>query len=261
MEEKNNSCFTPEQGEPKKPKKNKKPNLKLSKRTVSAIYMGVALCMIAVLAVSVVNTTDRVKSNVDKLGEISLSVPDISFSMPQGDTPTKPSTQDKPAGSDVSGVTGEIEEPDNSTKEESKTPVISYVRPLKGEIIKGYYMDSLVFSETMQDYRTHSGVDIAADLGTPVVAYSDGVIRSITEDPFMGTTVEIEHKAGLVSVYKNLAPILAGNLSVGDAVNAGDEIGAVGESAIAEIADPPHLHFEVWMNGDIVDAEKEIATL
>lgn len=264
MDEKNKDKFDvfndsgkEKRGDTKKPKKKK-----ISPRTVSAIYMGVALCMVMVLALGVISTTDKVKSGVEELEGADISLPDISLSVPQVQKPSDNSgvVKDEHVGSDVSGVTDEIVEPDDSS-EDTKAPVISYIRPVSGEILKGYHMDSLVFSQTMLDYRTHGGVDIAAQLGTDVCAYTDGTVKSISEDPFMGTTVEILHEAGVVSVYKNLDPKLAQGIKTGAEVKTGDVIGKVGQSAIIEIADAPHLHFELWMNGEMIDAEREIKDL
>lgn len=239
------------------------------KRTVSAIYMGIALCMVLVLAFSVVSTTNKVKSTVDDFGNISINIPDFSVNIPDVSTPATDvgdlSDTDTPVKNEVPGVTDQIISPEDDESSGKKpippVPTVNYVRPVNGEVIKGYCMDSLVFSQTMQDFRTHSGVDIAAELGAEVIAYTDGTVSKIEKDPFMGTTVEIVHEAGVTSVYKNLSETLPDGITVGAEVSTGDVIGTVGQSAIVEIADPSHLHFELWMNGELINAEKEISTL
>lgn len=266
MDERSKDKFeTPDDNEKATQPRQKKAKRKSpSRRTVSAVYMGMALCMVAVLALGVVSTTQDVKSGIDDLNNTDISLPDITLSIPQISQPSDNSAtgNDAPVGSDVSGVNDEIKEPESSSvEEESKKPTVSYVRPVNGEVLKGYCMDSLVFSQTMQDYRTHNGVDLAAAIGTEVRAYTDGTVQSISNDPFMGTTVEILHEAGVVSVYKNLDEEIPEGISVGTEVKAGTIIGKVGQSAILEIADEPHLHFELWMNGEIIDAEYEIKDL
>ncbi|MBE6677331.1 MAG: M23 family metallopeptidase [Ruminococcaceae bacterium] len=263
----------PEEGDKKKKSRKKKG---LSKNTVSAIYMGVALCMVFMLTLSLATATGKVQDSVDELELDGISLPDVSLPMPDthissgdnvafgDDSKTDaPPHQDKPVGGDVSGVTDEVlppEESEDPDKSEAE-PTAVYVRPLRGELIKGYSMDSLVFSETMQDFRVHGGIDIAAELGAEVLAYTDGVVSKVEQHPFMGTTVEIVHEAGVSSLYQNLSAELPTDIKVGAAVKAGDVIGTVGDTAILEIADVPHLHFELWMNGDSINAEREISLL
>ncbi len=234
----------------------------LSKQTASAIYMGVALCMILALTFSMVSTTDKVNKTVEQIGDISISFPDVSISLPQINESYGGFPDNDEVAGNVSGVTGDITEPESESEGSAPNkPAAVYVRPVDGAVIKGYFADALVFSETMQDFRTHSGVDIAAPVGAPVLAYTDGTVAKVYDDPFMGTTVEINHEAGVVSVYKNLSADRAEGIKAGAAVKTGDVIGTVGSSAIIEIADASHLHFELWMNGDCIDAEREIASL
>ncbi|MBQ3081933.1 MAG: M23 family metallopeptidase [Clostridia bacterium] len=258
MDEKNSNQNT-ESTEAKKNKKTKKLMFKkpvITKRTASAIYMGIAVCMVAMLTVSLISTSNSVNQSLDELEDISIGLPDVSISFPDIGTTEKP--DNKPTGTDNSNVDAEVIEPQpEKPKEEQPT----YTRPVFGEILKGYYADALVFSETMQDYRTHAGVDITAALGEKVCAYTDGVISKIENDPFMGTTVEISHDGGVTSVYKNLSKELPKGIAVGVNVKTGDLIGTVGETAIIESADEPHLHFELWVNGESINSEREIASL
>ena len=110
-------------------------------------------------------------------------------------------------------------------------------------------MDLPVYSVTMNDYRVHNGVDISASVGDPVYAFSDGVVSKIYNDPMMGQTVVIDHGDGLLSVYQNLQVTLPENIETGVRVEAGDVIGAVGETALIECAEVPHLHFCITKNG------------
>ncbi len=272
-ENKNLLPLTPDDGDKKKKPRKKKG---LSKNTVSAIYMGIALCMVVMLTLSMATATDKVKQSAEDLKLSDISLPDISLPTPDTnisegnnvalgdkDDNAADKEEDKPVGGDVSGVTDEVIPPDESnidTESEAEATAV-YVRPVSGSVLKGYSVDSLVFSETMQDFRVHGGVDLAAELGTKVKAYTDGTVSKVETDPFMGTTVEIVHEAGVTSVYKNLASNLPQGIKVGAEVEAGAVIGTVGDTAILEIADAPHLHFELWMNGDSINAEREISLL
>ncbi len=260
MDEKN-SNQNPEKEEKKKnvfKLKKRFQKLKVNKRTASAIYMGVAVCMVAMLTISLLSTGKRVNQSIEDIEDISINIPDVSISLPDINISERPVEKptDKPTGTDNSGVDAEVIVP--KPDDEPTVQIPTYKMPVLGEIIKGYYADSLVFSETMQDYRTHSGVDISGKLGEKVCAYTDGVVSKIENDPFMGTTVEISHEGGVVSVYKNLSAELPEGIAVGVSVQAGDVIGLIGETAILEVGDEPHLHFEIWANGECINAEKEI---
>lgn len=126
----------------------------------------------------------------------------------------------------------------------------------EGTVVKQHDLLNAVYSQTMNDYRVHSGIDIECNLGDNVLACADGIIVSVGVDPFMGMTVTIDHGDGLISVYKNLATELPDDIEVGATVLEGEVIGAVGESAIIEIADEPHLHFELTLKNEPIDPMK-----
>ncbi|MPM68558.1 hypothetical protein SDC9_115491 [bioreactor metagenome] len=125
--------------------------------------------------------------------------------------------------------------------------------PVKGEVVSGFSLEVLAYDETMGDWRTHSGIDIAAELGTSVLAMTDGKVESVYQDDLMGTTVVISHEGGLKSVYANLAATPA--VKAGDSVSTGSVIGAVGSTAIAESNRVSHLHLELIQDGKAVDPE------
>jgi murein DD-endopeptidase MepM/ murein hydrolase activator NlpD len=101
----------------------------------------------------------------------------------------------------------------------------------------------------MGDYRVHLGVDIATAPEAPVYAAADGQVEKVWEDSMMGTCVAVTHKDDTVSIYKNLAKELAEGIAAGAAVKQGQQLGIVGDTAVVEMADEPHLHFEVTVKG------------
>lgn len=138
------------------------------------------------------------------------------------------------------------------------TPVMAtapnlVVWPLRGKVVAAFSVDALSYDETMGDWRTHAGVDLAADLGTQIMAASAGTVHSVENDSLMGTTVVIKHDGGYQTTYANLQATPA--VKAGDTVTAGQVIGAVGNTAIAEAAEAPHLHFAVEKDGDAVNPE------
>ena len=125
------------------------------------------------------------------------------------------------------------------------------VAPLRGDVLTAFSMEELVYSPTLGDWRTHNGVDIAAQQGTTVLAASAGAVLSVTDDPLMGTTVVIQHGGGYTTQYSCLQkdpPV-----QEGDQVAAGDVIGLVGSTASAEGSMGPHLHFSVSKDGQVID--------
>ena len=128
-----------------------------------------------------------------------------------------------------------------------------FIAPVSGTLSENHSTEVPVYSLTMNDYRTHSGIDIAAEAGAAVLAAADGTIDEIWDDPMMGKCLRINHRGGAVSIYKNLASELPESTAVGTAVKAGTVIAAVGESALVEIAEPPHLHYELHIDGVSVD--------
>ena len=123
--------------------------------------------------------------------------------------------------------------------------------PLNGEIENPYSADMPVFNRTMSDWRTHEGVDIAAPLGTQVMAAASGRVEDVYTDELYGVTVVIDHMGGLRSVYANLAE--TPTVYVGDGIIAGEIIGAVGTSALCEAGETTHLHFAMTQDGVSVD--------
>lgn len=124
------------------------------------------------------------------------------------------------------------------------------VEPLRGEVLAAFSMEELAYNQTLGDWRTHDGVDIAAKPGTTVLAACAGSVLAVTDDALLGTTVVLEHDDGYQTTYANLQA--KPTVEVGDAVSAGQIIGAVGSTAAGE-AGTPHLHFAVTRDGKAVN--------
>lgn len=164
----------------------------------------------------------------------------------------KPVSNDGDVAQSVSGDTiAEIEDGEASTNVVLAIVRPAFLSPTSGKIQNEYSMDKLVFSPTFNEWRTHSGVDIAAPRGEVVRSVGNGTILEIKNDPRYGFTVVIDHKNGYKSLYANLASDQT--LQVNQAVKQGDPIGAVGATAIFESAEPTHLHFELYKENKLVD--------
>ncbi|MEL7005369.1 MAG: M23 family metallopeptidase [Bacteroidota bacterium] len=97
----------------------------------------------------------------------------------------------------------------------------------------------------------HLGVDIVAKKNEPVNCVADGtvIMSSWTQDS--GYVIAVQHRGNLISVYKHNAQLLK---KVGNFVNAGDIVAIIGNTG--ELTDGPHLHFELWYNGNSVNPEE-----
>jgi murein DD-endopeptidase MepM/ murein hydrolase activator NlpD len=123
----------------------------------------------------------------------------------------------------------------------------TFVWPVVGNIEQPFAVETLVYDRTMQDWRTHGGIDIAAQLGEKVRCVAAGTVESVITEPRFGTSVTVSHGGGLKSVYRNLAA--EPPVGEGQELSMGDVVGAVGNSASSEIGDVSHLHFEMSLSG------------
>ena len=122
-----------------------------------------------------------------------------------------------------------------------------------GPVAKGYSMDVPVYSATMDDYRVHRGVDISVPVGSDVFAAANGTVTAVWEDPMSGCAMKIEHAGGAVSTYYNLSRETLEVMKPGMEVVSGGVVGTVGDTSLLEIAEEPHVHYELTVNGEYVD--------
>ena len=146
--------------------------------------------------------------------------------------------------------------PEEKTQEPKKEPEVvqedlHFQAPVAGEIMKDYAMDTLVYSETLDEWCTHSGIDIKADKTAIVQASEKGTVESIKNDPRFGLTVIISHGNGFKTMYANL--LTTEFVKEGEQVEKGQTIATVGETASFEVADESHLHFEMYKDGMTVN--------
>ena len=137
-----------------------------------------------------------------------------------------------------------------ATKKEEKKE-IKFEKPVEGEIIKEFAKDNLLFSNTLNEWTTHVGMDIKAAKTTVVKASYEGTVESIKNDPRYGLTVIITHDDGYKTVYSNL--LTSEFVVEGEKVTTGQTIGTVGNTATFEVADESHLHFEILKDNVQVD--------
>ncbi len=213
-----------------------KEKCKSMSRNRAAVITVICLLMAVVVVISVSVATNRAKkknngietNTGEQTNEGGNDVQNGTLNAPNHDN-----TESLP-------VSGEIEEFELSL-------------PVSGTITKGHDSTIQVWSETMGDYRVHLGVDIETAESAPVCAAADGTVSKVWDDALMGRCVAISHDGDIYTFYKNLDTTLASGIKEGAKVKCGQEIGKVGESALAELADEPHLHIEMTVKGLAVD--------
>ena len=131
--------------------------------------------------------------------------------------------------------------------------VLKTASPVEGQTVAMYSVDALSYNQTTRDWRTHDGVDIAAEAGTRVCAAADGEVYTVYEDETMGHTVVIRHQDGYVTCYASLGEDVA--VAPGDTVKLGQKIGTVGNSALLESALGDHIHFSVTRDDEPIDPQ------
>ena len=210
---------------------NKLKKLKITKR---GVYISLAICMLVIGGVGIF-------SAVRNMGKI-IEESELEYN-------------DLPTGLEIinKDYVDSVKEEENEITVEEPKIILNFRVPVEGQVVKEFSNFELVYSDTMNDYRTHNGIDIATEDGATVVSAENGEIINVYNDPLWGTTVEIEHANGFTSCYRNLSELLPEGIEVGSYVSAGGVIGSVGSTALVEIGENTHLHFEMCLNGDRVN--------
>ena len=203
--------------------------------------ISACLLLVAVIIVTAVAIASN-RANKDK-----TKLPDTLAT----DTDRATDTQAPPDTKDTENTPTVTPDDTESTLVEDKLP--SFILPVSGSVYKEHDPTLQVFSNTMNDYRVHLGVDIATNEAAPVYAAADGKISKIWEDTLMGYCMAIKHSGNCYTIYKNLSKTLPDGISEGTSVRSGQLIASVGESAMIEVADEPHLHFEMTVADLSVD--------
>lgn len=176
------------------------------------------------------------------------NVPDVDAVTPGGETITP--TPD----------TGTVVDPDAGADADVNVPVDASPRftlPVEnGSVIRACSLNGLVYMPSLNMWKTHNGIDFAADKDASVLSVSNGKVLSVETTSLEGVVVTVEHDGGLVSVYKSLS---ASSVNVGATVSVGDKIGVAG-TMLTESSDGIHVHLEMKKNGALVDPAEYIGT-
>lgn len=206
-------------------------------------YIALILCAAAIGITSYVYSR-----NTGEIEEVSLTETYedvVAGTLGTEDIPviaTQPPVQTRP------GTSGA---PKETTPAATEKRTLKTMSPVSGDAIHGYSMEALSYNQTTRDWRTHNGVDLAAEAGAEVCAAADGEVATVYEDDAMGTTVVIRHADGYTTRYASLAenPLV----KPGDTVTMGQTIGYASDSAIVESTLGAHVHFSVTCHDEPMD--------
>lgn len=177
-------------------------------------------------------------------GDTSQSFVDAPSALKEQTKPIKPMSTAKLAPSDSQF---------RKDFEQSELSLISLTSSKYNELSETFFFTPITgfISDRYDVKKSHYGVDIVAKTNEPVKCIADGtvIIASWTQDA--GYVIAIQHRGNLMSVYKHNAELLK---KVGTFVNAGEIISIVGNSG--EMTSGPHLHFELWYNGNSLNPEE-----
>ncbi len=167
------------------------------------------------------------------------------------------------------------EENDNSFDTETETPSVSesetqtttavttteaafvnkeFIRPVDGEIIKPFSIDTQQYSKTMGDWRVHLGIDLSGKEGDPVYSIGNGKVTKVLSDTKWGYIIEIDYGT-FTARYCGISQ--DGAVGIDEKVSAGEVIGKLCPIA-CEALDGVHLHLEVIKDSVNVDPVKAI---
>jgi len=245
-------------------------NIKLSKNKSFYVVLIVCLTTIAVTAylsytgqkaditegnmmVESVNKTEekeKIQEDVHEKTQQSQEVKDeVQVSKKEADA-EKPVSSDK-----MSGNPSQLQNTSQKPKPKKEKPISinlnTMIKPVFGEIIRPFSTDKPVYSETLKHWETHKGIDIKTEQGTPVKAAMSGTVEEVIKDPRLGWKVVLNHGNEVKTLYANLTKEIL--VKEGEYIRKAAVIGAVGQSTLVEVADPPHLHFELIKAGKHID--------
>lgn len=206
----------------------------------NGIYLVLTVSLAAVAAVLISGIGAGLLDTTDASEPINEPVEQIVTNQPD-DRQTTTTTTTTTTSSQTT-VTTQADAPD------------LYVLPLTNTVQKPFSADAPLYSETMRDWRIHTGVDFAGESGQIVKAVAQGTVTSIEEDALWGSVITIDHGVGVISRYFGVEA----SVRVGDKTDASTLIGKL-VTIPCEAEQKPHLHFEMTVDGVPVDPIEAIA--
>lgn len=236
----------------------------MSKKNFGIGAKGIVL--IAVLAAAAIgiagylfsrNSVQEVTAQEPMIDNMAVSTQEPLSVTESATIPTASSLPQVKASEPAQDTTPQQSVPQTTATEAPAKKTFTTTSPVSGDTIGDYAMDCLSYNETTRDWRTHNGIDLAAEDGAPVCAAADGTVYTTYEDDTMGFTVVIRHDGGYTTKYSSLKEELA--VKPGDAVTMGQTIGYAGDTALIETVIGSHVHFSVSYQDEPMDPEEFLA--
>lgn len=220
-----------------------------SRRGQKGFYIALSLCIVAVFLTAYFVTTKN-NTNQNDGGQMTQSVVNEPQTpvLPEETAKTAPTPTAKPT--EKPAAKPAKTQTESSAVKPANSQTAKFSMPAEGEIVVAHSQEALVYSKTYEDWRTHTGIDINCEKGTPVKAVADGTVEKVYTDPLKGIVIEISH-GSMRSIYTNLST--DSMVQVGSEVKAGDVISGVGDSGAFESKQQPHLHFELYQDEKPID--------
>lgn len=149
-------------------------------------------------------------------------------------------------------------ETEDETLETSSNTNISFSKPVEGNLIREF-SNEMVYSTTLDSWRTREGIDFKANEGTPIYSVLDGVVEKIDNDlTERGEYIVIKHENGFKTMYTNLDKDV--KVVSGQKVRKGEIIASVGNTSgnYSDEEYGAHLNFVMYLNGEEVDPSQYI---
>lgn len=236
----------------------------MSKKNFGIGAKGIVL--IAVLAAAAIgiagylfsrNSVQEVTAQEPMIDNMAVSTQEPLSVTESATIPTASSLPQVKASEPAQDTTPQQSVPQTTATEAPAKKTFTTTSPVSGDTIGDYAMDCLSYNETTRDWRTHNGIDLAAEDGASVCAAADGTVYTTYEDDTMGFTVVIRHDGGYTTKYSSLKEELA--VKPGDAVTMGQTIGYAGDTALIETVMGSHVHFSVSYQDEPMNPEEFLA--
>lgn len=213
-----------------------------------AFYGVLASLVLAIVGVSVaIYNVSKVKNILPYSDE-----PATIFSIPEvTEKPTSPQ-----ANANVTNVPDDRDETKSTYNDLNRPFSGYYILPLNSKVMKDYSDGDMVYSATMNDWRTHDGIDLEGKLGDKVIAAQDGKVLEVASDELWGDTVTIQHGNGLKMKYSGVKASVKKDADI----EQGQVIGTLTAIPVEE-KDGVHLHIETEVDGKAADPIKVLNLL
>lgn len=230
---------------------NNKNDKKKSRWQNSKVFYAVVMSLvIAIVGVaSVIYNLSKIKNVLPDNGESGF------YSATTGERTTADHIANKPQTGvpDDRDITTESAAEKTTANDLNRPYTGKYLLPLDSTVAKSFSDGNVVLSKTMNDWRTHDGIDIKGSIGDNAVAINDGKVTAVYNDALWGDVIEIEHGNGLKAKYCGIKS----ELKTDATVKQGQVIGTVTQIPI-EKEDGVHVHLETSVEDKSVDPVKAL---